>query len=59
MVDRERLRMAEANRPAARGQAARPGESGLAIPLQLRGAQSDPAPAADCSTAENTQDAGA
>jgi hypothetical protein len=45
--------MAEANRPAPPGQVARPGESGLAVRLQLRGAQPDPAAATDSSTTGN------
>ena len=57
MADREGLWLAEANRPAAPGQVARPGESGLAVRLQLRGAQPDPAAATDGSTTENTQGA--
>ena len=44
------LRMAEANRPAAPGQAARLGKSGLAVRLQLRRAQPAPAPETDGST---------
>jgi hypothetical protein len=43
----------KANRPAAPSQVARPGESGLAVRLQLRGAQPDPAAATDGSTAGN------
>ncbi len=35
-------RMAQANRPAAPRKAARPGERGLAVRLQLRGTQPDP-----------------
>jgi transposase len=50
MDGREGIRMAEANRPAAPGQAARLGESGLAVRLQLRGAQPDPATATYGST---------
>src|ERR1019366_3381231 len=53
MAGRERLRVAEANRPVAPGQAARVGESGLAVRLQLRGAQPDPAAATDGSTTGN------
>jgi hypothetical protein len=51
MADRKRIRMAEANRPAAPGKVARSGESGLAVRLQLRGAQPDPATETDSSTA--------
>src|SRR5205814_6486034 len=50
MADRKGIRMAEANRPPAPGKVARPGESGLAIRLQLRGAQPDPATEIDSST---------
>ena len=53
MADRKGIRMAEANRPAAPGQVARAGESGLAVRLQLRGAQPDPAAATDGSTTGN------
>jgi hypothetical protein len=53
MAGREGFRIAEANRPAAPGQVARPGESGLAIRLQLRGAQLDPVAATDGSTPGN------
>ena len=53
MADRKGIRMAEANRPAAPGQVARSGESGLAVRLQLRGAQPDPAAATDGSTTGN------
>src|ERR1700678_4431501 len=53
MADRKGLRVAEANRPAATGQVTRPGESGLAVRLQLRGAQPDPAAATDGSTTGN------
>jgi len=42
--------MAQANRPAAPGQVARPGESGLAVRLQLRGPQPDPDAETDGST---------
>jgi len=49
--------MAEANRSAAPGQAARPGESGLAVRIQLRRAQPDPSDATDGSTNENAQGA--
>src|SRR6202790_2347034 len=53
MADRKGIRMAEANWPAAPGQVARLGESGLAARLQLRGAQPDPAAATDGSTNGN------
>jgi hypothetical protein len=45
--------MTEANRPAPPGQVARPGESRLAVRLQLRSAQPDPAAATDSSTTGN------
>ena len=53
MADCEGLRLAQADRTAAPGQAARLGESGLAVRLQLRGAQPDPAAATDGSTTGN------
>src|SRR6266851_5442539 len=43
MAGRERLRMAEADRPAASGQVTWTGEGGLAVRLQLRRPQPDPA----------------
>jgi hypothetical protein len=55
MAGRKGLWMAEANRPAAPGQAARSGESGLAVRLQLRGAQPDPAAATDGSATGKPQ----
>lgn len=45
--------MDEANRSAAPGQVARSGESELAVRLQLRRAQPDPAAATDGSTTGN------
>ena len=53
MVDRKGLRVAEANWPTTAGQVARPGESGLAVRLQLRSTQPDPAAATDGSTTAN------
>ncbi len=47
------LQVAEANRPAAAGQVARPGQSGLAVRLQLRRAQPHTAAATDGSTTGN------
>jgi hypothetical protein len=49
--------MAQADRPAAPGQAARTGESGLAVRLQLPRAQLDPASEADGATTGNLQGA--
>src|SRR5665213_1167990 len=53
MAARKGLRMAQTDRPAAPGQVARLGESGLAVPVQLRGAQPDPAAATNGSTTRN------
>ena len=53
MYTRPRQDAYEADRTAAPGQAARSGERGLAVRLQLRGAQSDPVAAIDGSTAGN------
>ena len=53
MAGREGLWMAETDRPAEASQATRSGESGLAVRLQLRRTQSDPAAATDGSTTRN------
>ncbi len=57
MADRERLRLAQANRPAAPSQATRSGESGLAVRLQLRSAQPDPTAETNGSTSGKTHGA--
>ena len=57
MAGREGLRMAHANRPATPSQAARLGESGLAVRLQLRSAQPDPDAETDGSAACNSEGA--
>ena len=57
MADCEGLRLAQADRTAAPGQAARAGEGGLAVRLQLRGAQPDPAAETQGSTKGNSQGA--
>jgi len=50
MACAEGIRMAETNRSAAPDEVAGAGESGLAVRLQLRRAQPDPAAATDSST---------
>src|ERR1017187_4694334 len=57
MADREGLRLAQANRPAAPGQAAGPGKSGLAVRLQLRRTQPDPTTETHGSTTGKAQGA--
>ena len=47
MAGREDLRLAETDRAAASGEAARTGQGGLDLRLQLRGAQPAPTASAD------------